>query len=163
MNNRNLDGRVALLVEIFDQAFDKPAWHGPNLRGAIRGLSTGELLWRPSPKRHNIWELVLHTSYWKYALHRKFTGGKRGSFPHPRTNWPRLPEKPDQAAWKRDLEFLLETHGLLRNDITNLPGSALDEKASNSRYKYARLIYGIASHDLYHAGQIRLLKRLQKR
>ena len=163
MTDKNLDGRIELLIEIYDQAFDKPAWHGPNLRGSIRGLTPKQLLSRPSPKRHNIWEIVLHTTYWKYALHRKLTGGKKGAFPHGRSNWPRLPEKPDQAAWKSDLKLLLELHRLLRDDILNLPPSALDNRAPNSKYSYARWIYGLASHDLYHAGQIQLLKRLQKK
>jgi len=162
MNGKNLNGRIELLLEIYDQAFDRPAWHGPNLRGSIRGLTPRELLWRPSPKRHNIWEIILHTAYWKYALHRKFTGGKRGAFPHARSNWPRLPEKADEAAWKSDLKLLLELHRLLRDDIQNLPASALTQRAPQSKYRYARLIYGIASHDLYHAGQIGLLKRMQK-
>jgi hypothetical protein len=70
----------ALLASL-EEAFDRRSWHGTNLRGAIRGLSLDQAAWRPGPARHNIWELVLHAAYWKYAVRRRLTGDKRGTFP----------------------------------------------------------------------------------
>lgn len=162
MAKKKTDLRIALLIEILDQAFDKQAWHGTNLRGSVRGLSIKQLLWRPSPKRHNIWENVLHTAYWKYAVWRRLTGGEKGSFPRSPSDWPRIPDRLDSKAWKLDLALLTDQHKLLRQAIIDFPPSKLYSALPKSKAKYVHLIYGISSHDLYHAGQIQLLKRMQK-
>ena len=68
------NGQVGLLLGLIDEAFDKRAWHGTNLRGALRGIDARQASWRPGPGRHNIWELALHAAYWKYAVRRRLTG-----------------------------------------------------------------------------------------
>ncbi len=74
-----MSDKIKLLLEVYDQAFDHIAWHGTNLRGSIKGLKLPELLWRPQPKRHNSWEIVLHCAYWKYVVWRRLTQeGKKG-------------------------------------------------------------------------------------
>ena len=60
-----------MLLDSLDEAFDKKSWHGPNLRGAIRGVTAAQAAWRPAPDRHSIWELTLHAAYWKYVVRRK--------------------------------------------------------------------------------------------
>ncbi len=162
MSPEKLNPKIDVLLQTYDQAYDKPAWHGTNLRGSIRGLSLKELLWRPKPKRHNIWEVVIHCAYWKYAVWRRITDGKQGSFPRKPSDWPRLPDKPDIKVWKEDLALLEEWHEKLRHEILKFPPSKLNSKPKSSRVSFIRTIYGIASHDLYHAGQIQLLKRLQR-
>jgi hypothetical protein len=86
-----VDERVRLLLEVFDQAYTAPAWHGTPLKGTLRGLTARDALWRPGPR----------------CLEAR--SGRR-------------------SKWRVKAE-----------------------------------IYGIASHDLYHAGQIQMLKRLMKR
>ena len=68
-----------LILALLAEGYEKRAWHGPNLKQSIRGLSAKQAAWRPGPGRHNIWELVVHAAYWKYAARRRI-GGKRGSF-----------------------------------------------------------------------------------
>jgi hypothetical protein len=145
------DPTIDLLLAFIDQAYDKKAWHGPTLRGALRGLSYKEALWRPTPRHHNIWELTLHAAYWKYTVRNRLLGGKRGAFPRSGSNW--FKSDGGAAEWKKDLDLLGQQHRLLREAVAGLVPS-----------KIARLdmIYGVASHDLYHAGQIQLLKRLQR-
>ena len=150
---------VGVLIDLLDEAFDRPAWHGPNLRGALRGLTAEEAARRPEPGRHCIWELALHCAYWKYAACRRLTGeGARGSFPRRPSNFPRMPARPDAAAWKADLLLLDEMHSLLRGTVASFPARRLGERMGRSTA--VRLIYGIAAHDLYHAGQVRLLIKL---
>ncbi len=151
-----------ILIELLDQAFEKAAWHGPNLRGSVRGLKLDELLWKPAPKRHCVWDIILHTAYWKYIVYRKLTGAERGSFPRKPSNWPSLPDRPDKKSWDDDLSLLRAQHALLRNAVSDFPQSKLNQSAPKSKYRYVQFIYGAASHDLYHAGQIQLLKRLRK-
>ena len=154
---------TALLVALYDQGFDRRAWHGTPLAGALRGVSAKEALWRPRRNRHNIWELVLHAAYWKYIVRRRLTHDTEISFPRRGSNWIAVPARPDARSWKRDLALLREQHLLLRNAIARFPTALLSARAWRSQWTNVATIYGIASHDLYHAGQIQLLKRLQKR
>ncbi len=152
-----------LLLRNFDQAFGTRSWHGTNLRGALRGLSLEELTFRPQAGRHNIWELALHCAYWKYTVRRRLTGEKRGSFALEGSNFFLRPEgDPTEIAWRSDLALLDQTHASLRAAIAGLPAKRLDEKPKGQRYSHRDTILGIAAHDLYHAGQIQLLKRLAR-
>ena len=69
-----------MLLDLLDEAFDKKSWHGPNLRGSIRGVTAKQAAGVRMADRHNIWELTLHAAYWKYVVRRQLSGQKRGSF-----------------------------------------------------------------------------------
>jgi hypothetical protein len=158
-----MDARIKLLLEVVDQAFKAPAWHGTPLKGTLRGLTVRDALWRSRPGRHNIWELVLHTAYWKYIVRRRLLRDPDLSFPRAGANWPALPPRTDAAAWRRDRALLDEQHALLRRAIARLDPAQLYRRGWRSQWRSAQEIYGIASHDLYHAGQIQLIKRLSRR
>lgn len=160
MRERRPDPSIAVLLHLLDEAFDKPAWHGPNLLGSVRRLTAEEAAWRPSPGRHSVQELVLHCAYWKYAVRRRLTGEKRGSFALKGSNFfPR--EGPTAlASWGADRELLVEEHSRLREIVKAFPPSRLGLRSGQSRYTNLRMIAGAAAHDFYHAGQIRLLLKL---
>ena len=153
--------RTALLLQILDQAFDRKAWHGTTLRGALRGLTPEVALWRPAPDRHNVWELLLHAAYWKYIVRRKLTRDASLSFPRSPSNFPAIPEVADAKALKADLALLGAEHRALREVVASFPDRQLDELAEGSKWTHLEFIHGAAAHDLYHAGQIQLLKRLR--
>ena len=153
----------ALLIALYDQAFDRRGWHGTPLAGALRGVSVAEALWRPRRGRHNIWEIVLHAAYWKYIARRRLTRDVEARFPRAGSDWFVVPPRPDARIWKQDLALLRQQHRLLRNAIARFPAAQLSTRAWRSRWTNVATIYGIASHDLYHAGQVQLVKRLQKR
>jgi hypothetical protein len=154
------DPRRGLLLALLDEGFDRKAWHGPNLRGALRGLSARIAAKRPASGRHNVWELTVHAAYWKYAVRRRLTGEKRGSFALPGSNWFPCPSPLTEAAWKDAVSLLVREHRLLRAAVAALPAGSLSRTSKGSRYTNARLVAGIAAHDLYHAGQIQVVKRL---
>jgi hypothetical protein len=148
----------AFLLALLDEAYEKPAWHGPNLKQALRGITAKQAAWRPAPGRHNIWEEMVHAAYWKYAVRRRIEGGKRGSFVLPGSNFFARPErgKFSDAAWQSDKKLLEREHRALRAAVaeaTRTPQGA----------KFQRQVYGVAFHDVYHAGQIRMLLRLSQR
>jgi hypothetical protein len=153
---------VAMLLEIIDQAFDHKSWHGTTLRGSLRGLTAEEALWRPGTGRHNIWELALHAAYWKYAVRRRLAGEAVGSFDRKPSNWPDIPDPADGGAWKRDVAFLESEHRKLRDIIRGLSPAELSLRSPRGVWTYAEEIHGIAAHDLYHTGQIQLIKRLMR-
>ena len=47
--HRRLAPEIALLIRILDESYERKAWHGPNLKGSIRGLAPDRAVWRPSP------------------------------------------------------------------------------------------------------------------
>jgi len=155
--------RVRLLLEMFEQGYTAPAWHGTPLKGTIRGVSARQALWRPGRGRHCIWELVLHTAYWKCMVRRRLLRDPRIAFPREGANWPALPAVTNDAAWKRDRTLLDEQHRLLRRAIAVLHPTELSRRGWHSKWPIKAEVYGIASHDLYHAGQIQILKRLMRR
>jgi hypothetical protein len=150
---------LSILLDLLDQAYDRKSWHGTNLRGSILGLSESEALWRPGKGRHNIQEIVVHAAYWKYAVRRRLTGEKRGSFPLKGSNWFARSKGDD---WQGDVSLLAEEHRRLRAAVAGLGPEQLDSPVPRSQLTHRFLITGAASHDLYHAGQIQLIKRLQR-
>ena len=151
---------VQQLLSILDQAYDRQSWHGTNLRGSIRRVSPAQAAWRPGPARHNIWEIVVHTAYWKYAASRRFTDADRGSFPLKGSNWFRRPADLTEKAWRSDVDLLGRMHRALRDAVAPLSTKELYSTPRGKKVSNFTLLSGIAAHDLYHAGQIQLLKRL---
>jgi hypothetical protein len=162
MKNHGPAIEIGFLLHAIDEAYNKRAWHGPNLRGSIRGLTAKQASWRPSPGRHNIWEVVVHTAYWKYAVWRRLKAEKRGSFPLKGSNWFPRPEILSEAAWKQDIALLEDVHSMMRKAVADLEPAHLHAAPPGSKVSNLTVIRGIANHDLYHAGQIQLLKRLLK-
>jgi len=156
---RSSAGDIPLLLDLLDEAFDKKSWHGPNLRGSIRGVTAAQAAWRPAPGRHNIWELTLHAAYWKYVVRRRITGEGRGSFVLKGSNFFERPVEQTEAAWSHDIEILVAEHTALRRVVAQLSPRS---REPGTRWRSTlHLIRGAAAHDLYHAGQIRLLRRLE--
>jgi hypothetical protein len=133
-----------LILALLDEGYEKKTWHGPNLKQSIKGITARQAAWRPAPGRHNIWEETLHAAYWKYAVRRRIEGGKRGSFALKGSNFFARPEKGklNESAWSAAAAR-----------VARMPQAA----------KMLRPLYGVAFHDVYHAGQIRLLRRLMGR
>jgi hypothetical protein len=146
-----------LVLALLDEAYEKRTWHGPNLKQSIRGVTAKQAAWRPRPGRHNIWEVTLHAAYWKYAVRNRIEGGKRGSFVLKGSNFFARPEpgKLSEAAWRADKDLLEREHQALCEAVAKvlrIPRGV----------KLLRQLYGVTFHDIYHAGQIRLLRRLMQ-
>jgi hypothetical protein len=147
-----------LVLALLDEAYEKKTWHGPNLKQSIKGITAKQAAWRPGAGRHNVWEVTLHAAYWKYAVRRRIEGGKHGSFVLRGSNFFARPEngKLTEAAWSADKKLLEREHRALRGTIAKLLGTPRAARSMNQ-------LYGIAFHDIYHAGQIRLLRRMMDR
>jgi len=146
-----------LVLALLNEAYEKKTWHGPNLKQSIKGVTAQQAAWRPGPGRHNIWEVALHAAYWKYAVRRRIQGGKRGSFVLKGSNFFPRPEKgkPNEAAWAADRKLLEREHRALEATVVEVLRTPRAAKLMHQ-------LYGIAFHDIYHAGQIRLLRRLME-
>jgi hypothetical protein len=148
------------LLAMLDEGYNRAAWHGPNLRGSIRGITAREAALPPKAGRHNIWEIVVHAAYWKYAVRRRLSGEKRGSFIIPGSNWFDRSTDRGEKAWRADVALLDREHRLLRETVSSLKPQNLNRPARGSKTFARRLVAGIALHDVYHTGQIQLIKKL---
>lgn len=151
------------LLELLAHAYDRPTWHGPNLHGALTDVRLEQALWRPVPERHNIWELVLHCAFWKHVVIRWLEGhNDEEGFSRQPKDFPALPDATEEN-WDMDLALLERTHRALLERAAAFDETRLSERtAAGNQRTFAELIFGVANHDLYHAGQIRLLRVLQQ-
>jgi hypothetical protein len=102
---------------------------------------------------------VVHAAYWKYVVRRRLAGEARGSFPLKGSNWFERPTERTERAWHADVLLLEQNHRALRDVVAKLAPAQLQRKVGEGK-NAAWLVSGAAAHDLYHAGQIQLLKRL---
>lgn len=157
---RTMTTEKELIIVQLEQAFRRKSWHGPNLLGTLRGIDAEAAAWRPAPGRHNIWELIIHCAYWKYSVHRRFAGETKMSFDLKGSNWFERPAEATGKALKNDIALLRSHHVKLIESVTAFKGRFADiPKGSTTSFR--DLAIGAAAHDLYHAGQIQLLKRLR--
>jgi len=149
-------------LRIADQlrrAFDGEAWHGPSVLEILRGLTAAAAAARPLPRSHSIWEIVEHIAVWDDVARRRM-GGEIVQ-PAPDQDWPAVTET-TPGAWLRTLDHLKQTHDALVGAVTALSDQRLPERVPGKEPEYYTLYYmlhGIVQHELYHAGQIALLKK----
>ena len=151
------DPRLNLLARTLEDAFGGRAWHGPTLFGSLRGLTEVDAAWRPAPDRHNAWELAVHAAYWKYRVLRHVAADPPRAFSEVGSNFFARPA--EGARLGEDLDILADWHRQLVQAVRTFNPERLDEVAYDG-YSFEALIRGAAAHDVYHAGQIRLLRRL---
>ena len=153
-----MDGHIQLLLKMLEQAYGQRTWHGANLKQSLRGLTVEQALWRPADGRHNIWEYTLHCAYWKFVAKSRLEGVE-AKFPRPFNDFPEV-NSGGAADWRRDLVFLGKCHKELLATVAGLDAGQLEQSAG--RWTVQETIFGVANHDIYHAGQIRLLRTLQE-
>jgi len=142
------------------RAFDGTAWHGPALLELLKDIDTATAAARPLPKIHSIWELVLHIAAWDEAVRRRLGGTKLQLTAS--QNFPRVP-KPTNAAWRNAVAQLKTTHERLVKTVAALPDSRFYDRVPGKRYNFYFMLHGVTQHELYHAGQIAILKKVQSR
>jgi hypothetical protein len=157
-SSRRLSPERARVLALLEEAFAGPAWHGPSLTGALRGVTPAEASWRVAPGRNTIWELLLHAAYTKYVVRGRLLG-QAERFPRPlqRAWWPALPGRPDAGAWRRDRALLGAAHRALVEAVVTATEAQVRRRL---RRPLLEQIAGAALHDTYHGGQIGLLRKL---
>ena len=156
MTNRKSES--ALIADQLRRAFAGDAWHGPALLELLQDVDAATAAAKPVQDVHSIWELVLHVAAWDGAALRRLAGVKTqltGT-----ANFPLVP-KPTEAAWRKAIAQARRTHELLVKTVASLPESRLRERVPGKKYDFYHLLHGVAQHELYHAGQIAILKKAQ--
>jgi len=160
---------AAAFATQLDSCFSGKGWQGPTLLGSLRGVSPSEALQKPKDCAHCLWDLLLHTTYWKYTILVRLGAAEPNTFPRSPSNWPTppsaaLPKAELAKRWKADLALARQTHARLKRAVADFSDSQFDRIPAGGRIWTARqLITGIAAHDVYHAGQCQLIKKMIRR
>ena len=139
------------------------AWHGPSLLRSLDGVEIEQAKARPIEGRHNIWEIVNHCSFWMEEVGRALQGENMFDV-DTIEDWPKTGSSSEE--WAADLELLEKIfekldqriHGLMENDLER----KLDAKWGETYFGFSfrKMLHGISDHNVYHAGQISLLKNM---
>jgi uncharacterized damage-inducible protein DinB len=147
------------IAELLRRAFEGSAWHGPALLELLEDVGAATATAKPLARVHSIWELVLHIAVWDGVALRRLSGEK--CQPTGLANFPPVPS-PTEAAWRKAIAETKRTHNTLVKTVAGLPDSRLGDRVPGKRYDFYHMLHGIAQHELYHAGQIAILKKAQE-
>jgi uncharacterized damage-inducible protein DinB len=140
-----------------ERAYAGNAWHGPPLRNLLSDISAAKASTSPRVGSHRIWQITLHILAWQQVVLRRMAGETIGDLP-PEQDWPVVSDTSD-AAWTQALAQLDEIHKQLCEAIERFPEARLSEKVPGHRYPFYGMLHGVIQHNLYHAGQIAVLKK----
>ena len=144
------------IADQLQRAFYGNAWHGPALMELLTDVNAVAAAAKPSSNVHSIWELVLHIAAWDGAVQRRLGGEKLQL--KAEENFPRVPA-PTEAGWRKTVADGKRTHDRLVKTVAHLSDERLLERVPGKRYNFHHMLHGLAQHELYHAGQIAILKK----
>jgi uncharacterized damage-inducible protein DinB len=147
---------IRRILDQMDRAFSGDAWHGPSLMSLLEGVSAEGASKHAVRGAHSIWELVHHIGAWNTIVRRRLEGNTAAVTAE--QDWPPVRDA-SETAWKRALEVLSESRAALRTVAENLRDDQLEEKLAGSSVSRYAILHGVIQHDLYHAGQIAILKK----
>jgi len=150
-------GEGALIADQLRRAFDGSAWHGPALLELLKDVDAATASARPIADAHSIWELVLHIAAWDGAGLRRLAG-KKAQLKGP-ANFPPIPVPSTDAAWREAVAKARQSHQILVETVAKLSATRLRDTVPGKKYDFYHMLHGIAQHELYHAGQIAILKK----
>ena len=153
----------ALLRRVLTEAYRGPAWHGASLVQTLKGVTLDQARWRPSDGRNTIWELVLHLAYTRHRVLGRLGLRPAARFPRRlgRSWWPVMPDPASASAWNADRALLAECQARLLQGVERVSRSRLAVRRPGQQATIAFEVLGVALHDTYHTGQIRLLQKLR--
>ena len=154
---------ISRIVQQMQFAFYGKAWHGPAVLEALATISAAQAASKPLPNAHSIWEIVLHIDAWHRFVMRRLAGEEVVDIPV-EEDWPAVHDT-SAAAWKNVLQELQQQHKKLCDAVSRLQDADLNRlvRGENHEHTIYVLLHGVIQHDLYHAGQIVLLRKAMER
>jgi uncharacterized damage-inducible protein DinB len=144
------------ILDLIDRAYRARAWHGPAVLEALDGVGPALAARRVKPGVHSIWELVEHVASWNEIVAERLLG--RPPEVTPEYNFPPV-TRTTPAAWRATRRRLARSQARLRRTVARFPEARLGRRRPKVDYTWSVLIHGAIHHQLYHAGQIALLRR----
>lgn len=151
---------ISRIISLVESAYKGEPWYGQPAKEILAGIDSNTAFDRPVPGAHNIYELVKHMIAWRKFVWKRL-GGENNFFLTDEENWEKK-EVNNNDTWSSALTELEESQNKLVNILKSTPEEKLYEKVSGKAYNYYTLLHGIIHHDIYHLGQISLLKKGKK-
>ncbi len=151
-------GRIA---DQLKRAYEGPAWSGPCLLDVLRDLTADEAAAKPIPGAHSIWEILAHLVAWEEVVTRRLQGEPFREY-SAEEDWPPV-ENTSAGAWAALLERLKASNLTLRQAVLGFEQMRLSALVPNADYTFYVMMLGAVQHDMYHAGQIGILKKAHDR
>lgn len=152
------------LVDQLERSFRGDPWYGSSVLTALEGLSAAQAARYPVAGAHSIWELVIHMRAWKGEVLSRFQGHPAGT--PSEGDWPDQPAAPTDALWRDEVARLVRVHEGLVDAVRRSTAAHLNEGVVDQRNREAgtglaqwQTVHGIVQHDVYHLGQISLLRK----
>jgi uncharacterized damage-inducible protein DinB len=149
---------VQRILDQLKRAFEGKAWHGPSVREVLSGVTAFQAHARPIPQGHTIYELARHIAVWEDVGRRRLGGDRAQIAISSPEDWP-PPADTGEEAWEQAKAALDRGHQALVEAIERVPESKLDEPILEGMSSVYVTLHGVIQHDLYHAGQIAILKK----
>jgi uncharacterized damage-inducible protein DinB len=147
---------ISRILDQMDRAISGEAWHGPALSTLIEGLSAEQASMHPVNGAHSIWEIVNHLAAWNRIVHLRFAGT-------PADVTPEMDRPPvweaSEIEWRRSLDNLRESRASFRAAVEKVRDEELSSQPAGTEWSRYATLHGVVQHDLYHAGQIAILKK----
>jgi uncharacterized damage-inducible protein DinB len=157
---------VERVINELERQHDGDPWHGPSRSTILADVSAAEASWQPGAGAHSIWELVLHMRSWTREVERRLLGGTP-AMPAD-GDWPSVIDT-SESAWADAQASLDASHGQLVANVRRLGTAYLSGRVGATKQQPAgtgishrAMLYSLAQHDVYHSGQVALLKRIAR-
>jgi uncharacterized damage-inducible protein DinB len=131
------------------------AWHGPALLELLEGVTSVQAAARPVTGAHSIWDLTMHVTTWMRVALKRVNG--EAAEVSPQDDWPAA--EGGEEGWKLAVGALELAAAELIRKTEHLDESALSSVTPGEDYTLRFLLHGVVQHNLYHAGQIAMLKK----
>lgn len=148
-----MKSEVQKIIDILKHTFEKGAWHGPAVKEALADVSA-ESMHNRIGNGNSIVELVAHMTTWRKFVAEKLNGNDSYDVTE-EMNFPVVND------WVTALAALDQSQADLIEALEKTPDEKLQEVVPGRKYKFFTMVHGIIHHDVYHTGQIMLLKKLK--
>lgn len=147
---------IKLIKDQLEKAFYGGAWHGPSVLESLENISAEQAVSKPVKNSHSIWEITLHINTWQQCALRRLSGEKYE--PSPEEDWPEV-KNDSQSSWESTISNLKDSMANLIEFLSKLDENILNENIAGKNYTSYFLLHGLVQHNVYHAGQIVILKK----
>lgn len=148
---------VRVLSRMIEEGYGPGAWHGPDLNAALAEVSPERAFWRPAEGRHNIAEIALHHAYCARFVRSRLSGEAPEPFLLEGEDWFELPST-SKVTWP-EIKAAVEAQQEKLSEVVRAIGSGTTTSALPESERFD-LVLGITCHAVYHAGQVRLIRKL---
>lgn len=148
---------TTMLTRVLAEGYGPGAWHGPDLRAALEGVSARDALVRPAPGRHNIAEVAVHHAWYARSVAGRLAGVEPPPFPLDGEDWFEIADE-RRLPWREIVSLVEAEQQRIADTIAGIAeGTIASPLSPAERFD---VVLGITCHAVYHAGQIQLVKRL---